>query len=127
MVLPDGHEIELGWDSACMTWEEVDEEATRVRLKKRVASATRQERGWRWADDPPAWWGVGAHSIDEPKEGAEVAQSLEVSMPSRDVPEPLSLEEEAMARSDIERVVNALGFETHRPLGWVAYTFVSGG
>lgn len=129
-LLPSTMSVEFEWNSVSWPSENIyflGAERLTIRAKKHI-SAHCAYRGWHWCDDLK---GGGRFHIDDFKDEAECIQvaSTEDEELKIDASKHtfMSIEEEAVARSEINHVVKQFGFKTIGQVGWKVVRALSGG
>jgi len=128
-LLPSTMSVEFYWDS--VSWprddDPLEDERLNIRAKKHI-SAHCTYRGRHWMED---LHDGGRFHIDDFKDEAECIQvaSTEDEELKIDASEHtfMSIEEEAVARSEINHVVKQFGFKTIGQVGWKVVRALSGG
>ena len=117
------HNLYFDWNQAGNPHEEIDDEAFRIVLKGSGVYESRCDRGWHLADQPLAWGIRGVPGLNR-KEAKRFARRHKVKL--GEIPLFTSGEKQK-AKVEAQALVDAFGFKVLRPMGSIAYSFISGG
>ena len=123
-LMPSMMNVEFDWTSISWPSKSGAERLT-VRSKKAIF-ASRAYRGWHWCDELDGGF-FEVEDADNEAEAIRLATAGEGLKIDASAYTFMSIEEEAAARSEIDRVVKLFGFETVGQIGWKVVRAISGG